>query len=255
MEDILPLTSHSVISSINQILKVLLQMFMSLYNNLIIIYSNNCNHSIFNYLHTDHIDTSELSGQHMEHWTEVQWKESIKNNDILVGTPEVFRRSFIDKAFVDPTLFSLIVFDECHNAAGNAPMASIMRDSVIMVPELIRPRILGLTASFVSGSVNSEDAILKKRNALETLLQASLYSPIIPVQAGDKDIDDKYSLISYPDENLRQYEEFVKNFVRGVLKIIPSRVFDKIETWVDRGWNIFNCLGSEGLRYDINKLH
>lgn len=195
-----------------------------------------------------HFYSSELSGQHMENWTEVQWRETIKKSDILVGTPEVFRRAFIDKAFVKPTEFSLLVFDECHNAAGNAPMASIMRDSVLKIPEVSRPRILGLTASFVSGSISSESVILKKRIDLETLLHASLYSPIIPIQPGDNNVDEKYNFVSYPDENLHQHEEFVKNFVRGVLEIIPSQVFNKIDTWVERGWNIFNCLGSEGLR-------
>ena len=122
-----------------------------------------------------------MCGQELDSWTKDKWTETLKQNDILVGTPEVFRRALIQKALLQPTDFSLLVFDECHNAVGNAPMASIMRDSVLKIPESNRPRILGLTASFVSGSTANVPAIMKKRDALVTLFQATLCSPIMPI--------------------------------------------------------------------------
>lgn len=178
----------------------------------------------------------------------MNWIEALKQNHILVGTPEVFRRSFVEKAFILPSEFSLIVFDECHNATGNSPMASIMRDSVNYIPESMRPRILGLTASFVNGSTEKESKIVKKRVEMETLFQATLYSPIIPLEPGDQINNKKYISVSYPDENLAQYETYVRNFITKVLEIIPSTLFDDIDKWVGRGWNIFQCLGAEGLR-------
>jgi endoribonuclease Dicer len=104
-------------------------------------------------------------------------------SDIVVGTPEVFRKAFVEKSFITPSQFSLMVFDECHNAIGNSPMASIMRDAVLKLPPNQRPRILGLTASFANGSTANVATILKKRAALEVLFQASILSPIVPAEA------------------------------------------------------------------------
>ena len=94
---------------------------------------------------------------------------------MIVSTPEVVRRAFVDNHYIDPSLFSLLIFDECHHATGNSPYASIMRDVIWPVVKRQRdgsseavPRILGLTASFVNGTLNK---IEEKRQELEVLLQ------------------------------------------------------------------------------------
>ena len=173
----------------------------------------------------------------------------MKNNDVLVGTPEVFRRAMKDKAHIHPAQFSLIVFDECHNAAGNSSMARIMRDSVLIIPDSSRPRILGLTASFVSGSTANVPAIMKKRDALVTLFQATLYSPIMPINPNEQKQENKFNYVNYPDMDLMQYEIVVKSFIKEVLSSIPTSLFDEMDNWVNKGWNLFVSVGSEGLRY------
>eukprot|EP00448_Togula_jolla_P008459 CAMPEP_0170612418 /NCGR_PEP_ID=MMETSP0224-20130122/23714_1 /TAXON_ID=285029 /ORGANISM="Togula jolla, Strain CCCM 725" /LENGTH=815 /DNA_ID=CAMNT_0010937923 /DNA_START=35 /DNA_END=2482 /DNA_ORIENTATION=+ len=120
----------------------------------------------------------ELSGNEMEGWTKAMWVRCIADNDVLVGTPEVFRRALVDAAFLSVLDFALIIFDECHNATGNSPMAAIMRDAVWPVARNPAcPRILGLTAIFVNGSLKNLE---NKRQQLEALLQASLFCPEVP---------------------------------------------------------------------------
>ena len=60
------------------------------------------------------------------------------------------------------------------NVIGNSPMAAILRDSILVTNIKYRPRIIGLTASFVNGSLNQ---IIEKRKKLEILMQANMISP------------------------------------------------------------------------------
>ena len=122
------------------------------------------------------VRVSELCGDEPDAFNRDKWLRTLADSDILVGTPEVFKRAFVERAFLRPSDFCLIVFDECHHAVGNSPMAQLMRDSVLQAPECDRPRILGLTASFISGAVSAK-SVLKKRQELEVLFQANFFSP------------------------------------------------------------------------------
>lgn len=97
----------------------------------------------------------QLCGMEMESWNADRWTACQKASKVLVGTSEVFRASLVDKTFMQISSIALIIFDECHNATGNSPMANIMRDSVkpfcTITPAAHHPRIVGLTASFVNG--------------------------------------------------------------------------------------------------------
>ena len=104
---------------------------------------------------------------------------------MLVGTPEVFRRSMVDLGCVGVAQLSLLVLDECHNATGNSPMAAIMRDAVHRAPPAQRPRVVGLTASFVNGALAGN--VVRKRQALEALLFAGLCCPVVPSESAGAD--------------------------------------------------------------------
>jgi len=147
----------------------------------------------------------ELAGGEMDNWEAERWRRCVQENDILVGTPEVFRRAMVEGGFLSPLDFSIIIFDECHNATGNSPMAAIMKDAVWKVlGEEGSPRIVGLTASFVNGSLKNLE---QKRQQLEALLQASLFCPDVPAHlvaggaAGTSKSSSKFRYVDF-DENV-----------------------------------------------------
>ena len=93
-----------------------------------------------------------------------------------MGTPEIFRSSLVDNAHLRVTEISLCVFDECHHATGNSPMACMLRDALHSgaVPRQQRPRIVGLTASFCIGKC---DNLISKRHDIEALLDSQMWAP------------------------------------------------------------------------------
>eukprot|EP00906_Rhabdomonas_costata_P003335 RCo005099 len=101
------------------------------------------------------------------------WKQCLERNAVLMCTAEVARRALVE-AFVPASQLSLVILDECHHATGNSPYVSILRDVVNREPSHSRPRVLGLTASFVNGAIEN---LQSKREALEELLHANVFMP------------------------------------------------------------------------------
>jgi len=64
------------------------------------------------------IRIAQLCGNEIESWNKSNWNHAMNNYDILVGTPEVFRRALVDQRYIYSSQFSLVIFDECHNATG-----------------------------------------------------------------------------------------------------------------------------------------
>ena len=97
---------------------------------------------------------AECAGSATDQWTAAHWQKLVADFDIMVGTPEVFRKALVDFGFLRLDQVSIMVFDEAHGATGNSPYAAIMNDVYHPAARksLPCPRILGLTASFVGGT-------------------------------------------------------------------------------------------------------
>lgn len=154
----------------------------------------------------------ELSGMEFDRWGAPQWRNCLAMNDVFVGTPEIFRRALVDMGALRVTDFSLIVFDECHHTTGNSPMASICRDALWPAARAGRatPRILGLTASFVNGSLAGLES---KRANLEALMQARAVGAIAK-RLGAPDRPEQHLPPSFP--TLSQATLFCPDIPPGV---------------------------------------
>mmetsp|Transcript_12026 Transcript_12026/g.22810 ORF Transcript_12026/g.22810 Transcript_12026/m.22810 type:complete len:618 (+) Transcript_12026:207-2060(+) len=141
----------------------------------------------------------ELVGREMDSWMQASWDECLKTYNCLVGTPEVFRKALTVTKYLQPCNLSLVVFDECHNAVGNSPMVSIMRQGLWHAPS--GPRVLGLTASFAARNLkNPTPSLFQQREHLESVFQASLLSPDVGEDAKGKTNEMEFVRVSYMDD-------------------------------------------------------
>eukprot|EP01063_Lacrimia_lanifica_P002946 TRINITY_DN1159_c0_g2_i6.p1 TRINITY_DN1159_c0_g2~~TRINITY_DN1159_c0_g2_i6.p1 ORF type:complete len:988 (+),score=262.62 TRINITY_DN1159_c0_g2_i6:50-3013(+) len=144
----------------------------------------------------------QLSGNAADTWDANEWQHAQDSHDVVVGTAQLLHNALVN-AYIDIGRYELVIFDECHHAKKNSPMANISRwmlrttlpeggapkgagdkhawdaawDSVVRRATPWKGRILGLTASWELGRVDNEADLHKKRVALEALLQAALYVP------------------------------------------------------------------------------
>ena len=184
----------------------------------------------------DHTEPSpvvaELSGNSFDSWSRADWERCVATSSVLLGTPDIFKHALTTYGYISLDSFSLVVFDEVHNATGNSPMATIMRDTYH--PQVLArrqcPRIVGLTASFITGALKNVD---KKRQDLETLMDANLYSP----PALDASQLQEFDL---------KKVDYLADEIEGLGPLADSKVDELIQS--------FNALGSPGAVHDAKKV-
>ncbi|CAJ0935761.1 unnamed protein product [Ranitomeya imitator] len=87
----------------------------------------------------------------------------IEDSDIIILTPQILVNCLNDESVPSLSIFTLLIFDECHNTIGHHPYNVLMfhyLDLKLGCPDQKRPQIIGLTASVGTG---------KSRNRLETM--------------------------------------------------------------------------------------
>ena len=170
---------------------------------------------------------AELCGATLDGWTAKSWKACVAENDVLLGTPATFYNAMLTQGVLRLSEFSLIVFDECHEATGDSAMAKLMRevywpkvaDGFDGVDEGL-PHVLGLTASIVAGKL---DKVERKREKLETLLQSSVFSPdpktdpkVSPGGGALPSRDVTYHRVEYARGTMDGYKQLVEANLKGL---------------------------------------
>ncbi|KAM4052861.1 antiviral innate immune response receptor RIG-I [Anomaloglossus baeobatrachus] len=91
----------------------------------------------------------------------------IEDSDIIILTPQILVNCLNAGSVPSLSIFTLLIFDECHNTIGHHPYNVLMfhyLDLKLGCPDQKRPQIIGLTASVGTG---------KSRNRLETMTYIS----------------------------------------------------------------------------------
>ena len=190
----------------------------------------------------------KLVGYDQAGWDQSDWDDCMEKNHILLGTAALFQTAFVSEKRVDICKFSLLVFDECHNAIGNSPMAAVLKDAVAPYQASgfdDGPRILGLTASFVNGSLKN---IEKKRRLLEALMLSTIFCPnVTPKTTGNNFHHIQWDK-SFDDNDVKEViEEYVEEAVDG----IPINDISKV---VKRCIHVFDHLGRDAVMFYIDKV-
>lgn len=187
-----------------------------------------------------------LVGQDQAEWKQVDWDKCLRRSHIFLGTAALFQQAFVTYKYLAISDFSLFVFDECHNAVGNSPMASVMRDGVAPLADCGKtaPRILGLTASFVNGSIK---AIEKKRRVLEALLLSTLFCPDVDSNFSP----DSFKLVHWKRCDCDSQTHLITKHVEAAVNVVGQ--VKEIAKVLRRCCHVFQELGYDGLQFYIEK--
>uniref|UniRef100_A0A8D0KN31 RNA helicase n=1 Tax=Salvator merianae TaxID=96440 RepID=A0A8D0KN31_SALMN len=175
----------------------------------------------------------------------------IEANDIIVMTPQILLNCLNDKAITSLSLFTLMIFDECHNTVGNHPYNVLMSKYLDLKFEQAAtplPQIVGLTASLGVGNAKNKEETIEYICELCASLNAEVIST---VKENIKDLEE----VSYkPQKSTRlvkkrpqnRFADFIAEMMSNVeararklypidsLSAIKSRTFgsQKYEQWI-----------------------
>eukprot|EP00929_Paragymnodinium_shiwhaense_P060647 TRINITY_DN30290_c0_g1_i1.p1 TRINITY_DN30290_c0_g1~~TRINITY_DN30290_c0_g1_i1.p1 ORF type:complete len:758 (-),score=131.82 TRINITY_DN30290_c0_g1_i1:157-2373(-) len=196
---------------------------------------------------------ARLCGMEMDGWDATKWSKCVRHHQVLVGTAEVFRRA-LDKAYLRLAEISIIIFDECHNAVGNSPMAAMMKDFVARAPS--GPRVLGLTASIVAGGIKKRSDVELKKIELEALLHSKVFCPDTTTsQAQPLSTDERreWQKVACPQENLEEkFGGEVGKFLHDLINDVdPRKMVAEFSKALRRLMHLFCELGLDAFRVGL----
>ncbi|KAJ6669460.1 hypothetical protein lerEdw1_000008 [Lerista edwardsae] len=145
---------------------------------------------------------------------------TIEGNDIIVMTPQVLVNCLNDQTLSSLSLFTLMIFDECHNTIGNHPYSILMSkylDLKFDDPGAPLPQIIGLTASLGVGSAKN---LTETVNHICTLCASLNAECISTVRRNVKDLEE---VICKPRKIIKPVEKRPKSrFVNIILDLMAE---------------------------------
>ena len=129
----------------------------------------------------------------VDYWNATRWEVELEANNILVMTRQIFL-NMLTHGFINISRVNLLIFDECHHAVKKDPYVQIMTFYNDCPSQ--RPKILGLTASIISGKCKP-DQLERKIRDLESVLCCRTETA--------KDLAEVAKYATNPDEVLVKY--------------------------------------------------
>lgn len=127
-------------------------------------------------------ETTFIDGKSLQYLNQNGWTEQLKEIDILVMTPQIFKQMLQKKHFLID-FFDCVVIDECHHASGDHPLTYICEAINCFVEP---PLVFAMTASPVmckKASISESLATLEKTLGCRTLRTKEIldqYKSLIP---------------------------------------------------------------------------
>ncbi|NXL94155.1 DDX58 helicase, partial [Alectura lathami] len=143
----------------------------------------------------------------------------IQDSDIIVMTPQILVNSFGNGTLTSLSIFTLMIFDECHNTTGNHPYSMLMArylEQKFDSPSSQLPQILGLTASVgVGGAKNIEETV-------EHICTLCSYLDIQVVSTVRENIEDLQRFVNKPETNVRLVKTRLHNHFAVIIAGLMS---------------------------------
>ncbi|XP_077201385.1 antiviral innate immune response receptor RIG-I isoform X2 [Paroedura picta] len=130
--------------------------------------------------------------------------EVIEKKDITVMTPQILLNCLNDGTLPSLSIFTLMIFDECHNTTGNHPYNVLMSkylDLKFEQPETPLPQIVGLTASLGVGSSKSLEETIEHICTVCASLSAQVISTV------KENIKDLEEVVFKPQKSIKLIEK------------------------------------------------
>ncbi|KFV82733.1 putative ATP-dependent RNA helicase DDX58, partial [Struthio camelus australis] len=144
----------------------------------------------------------------------VSVEKVIQDSDIIVLTPQILVNSFQDGTLHSLSIFTLMVFDECHNTTGNHPYNVLMTKYLEQKFDSSAnqlPQIVGLTASVGVGSAKNTEEVT------EHICTLCSYLDIQTISTVRENIQDLQSIVFKPETHVRQVKMRLQNHFVDVI--------------------------------------
>ncbi|KAK1429456.1 hypothetical protein QVD17_11665 [Tagetes erecta] len=117
---------------------------------------------------------TDVDGKKVDEWDGSVWEHETNKNQVMVMTPKILLDA-LRNAFMDFETICLLIIDECHQASGNHPCVSIMKEFYFKSDN--KPKVFGMTASLVTmKGVSSAGHCEARITALESVFDSLVYT-------------------------------------------------------------------------------
>ncbi|XP_023697565.2 antiviral innate immune response receptor RIG-I [Paramormyrops kingsleyae] len=156
----------------------------------------------------------------------------VEGNDIIVLTPQILLNALNKGTVPSLSVFTLLIFDECHNATRKHPYNMLMGrylDSKLSQQHQTLPQIVGLTASVGIGTFrNSQEA---EMNICQ--LCANLDTRIISTVNNNK--EELQSFVHIPEKDFSEVEKLANDEFVSIIRNIMVYIESQARRWYDIG--------------------
>ncbi|KAM7345951.1 endoribonuclease Dcr-2 [Cochliomyia hominivorax] len=111
-----------------------------------------------------------IGEREVDNWCRRQWDYEIENNQVLVGTAQIFL-DIVNQNLIKISDLSIVIIDECHNATRRHPMHEFLA-AFQYCDQSKHPRVIGLTGVLIKG--NKLGQVVSEMEKLEATFRGNI---------------------------------------------------------------------------------
>ncbi|XP_075681774.1 antiviral innate immune response receptor RIG-I isoform X2 [Rhinoderma darwinii] len=143
----------------------------------------------------------------------------IETSDIIILTPQVLVNCLDDGSVPSLSIFTLMIFDECHNTIGHHPYNVLMfnyLDLKLGCPEQTLPQIIGLTASVGTGKSRC------RGDAVEYISKLCANLDIEEISTVKQNVEELQRVVYKPEKFVQQTRQREKDPFADIIRKIMA---------------------------------